>query len=356
MPSWPLPSRGTPVSPRWRTPEFEAELGEWCAGRLGREVRLENVKVRGWSAVWRVHAGGEVWYAKENCPGQRFEAALVEVLAKHSSRVVPPTAVDLERGYLLTPDQGPVFGDTVGDDLEPWCAVAREGAMLQRELADHSDEMEAVGLRRLGAAEAPSYVATRVAQYESLPPSDSRHLSEADATKLRGLIPQVRAWAEETAALGLPVTLNHNDLHGNNVFAVDGGLRFFDFGDALLTEPLSVLLVTLRVLQARLECAPDDPRVTRVADEALEVWSDLTPLPHLRQGLAASLQLGKLARSESWLRCLSHLTDDRRRSSAMPRATGSSPSPNHRSSGPEPHSVGSGASMFSHSILGLTPT
>ena len=40
------------------------------------------------------------------------------------------------------------------------------------------------------------------------------------------------------AALGLPPTLNHNDLHENNVFDVDGALRFFDFGDALVTEPL----------------------------------------------------------------------------------------------------------------------
>ncbi len=310
MPDWPLPSHGPPVSPRWRSPEFEAELGEWCADRLGREVLLENVKVRGWSAVWRVHAGDGVWYAKQNCPGQQFEAALVQVLTKHSSRVVPPTAVDLERGFLLNPDQGPVFGDTVGDGLAPWSAMAQEGALLQRELADHVDEMEAAGVRRLGAAEAVSYVATRVAQCESLAVSDSRHLSEADATKLRGLIPQVRAWAEETAALGLPVTLNHNDLHEHNVFAVDGGLRFFDFGDALLGDPLAALMVPLRRVTSLLECGPDDPRVAMVAEGALEVWSDVTPLAQLRQGLDASLQLGKLARSESWLRCLSHLTDD----------------------------------------------
>jgi hypothetical protein len=310
MPDWPLPARGTPISPHWRSPEFEAELGEWCAGSLGHEVRLDNVKVRGWSAVWRVHAGGDVWYAKQNCPGQNFEAALVQVLAKHSSRVVPPTAVDLERGFLLTPDQGPVFGQTVGDDLEAWCAVAREGALLQRELADHVDEMEAAGLRRLGAAEAVSYVATRVEQYAALPAADGRHLSEADATMLQRLLPQVGVWAEQTAALGLPVTLNHNDLHENNVFAVDGGLRFFDFGDALLGEPLSALLVPLGRVKRRLECGPDDPRVSRIAEAALEVWSDVAPLTELRQRLDASLQLGKLSRSESWLRCLSHLTDD----------------------------------------------
>ena len=40
------------------------------------------------------------------------------------------------------------------------------------------------------------------------------------------------------------------------------------------------------------------------------MWSDLAPLRDLRAALAASLQLGKLARSESWARCLSNLTDE----------------------------------------------
>ena len=38
------------------------------------------------------------------------------------------------------------------------------------------------------------------------------------------------------------MTLNHSDLHQNNVFAHDGGMRFFDFGDSMLTDPLGVLL------------------------------------------------------------------------------------------------------------------
>ena len=307
---WPLPARGAPVSPRWRSDEFKAELGEWCAGALGRDVRLETVKVRAWSAVWRVHTTAGTWYVKENCPGQRFEAALVGVLARHSERVVPPTAVDAQRGFLLTPDQGPVFGDTVGDELEPWCAIAREGALLQRELAGQVAEIEAVGVDRLAAADAAAYVEIRTQQYAGLPATDGRHLDAAGAERLRRALPRVRSWAEQTAALGLPVTLNHNDLHEHNVFAGDGTLRFFDFGDALLTEPLGVLLVTLRGLVARLGCAPGDPRVTRVAEAALEVWSDLAPLAELRAALPAGLQLGKLARSESWLRCLGHLTDE----------------------------------------------
>jgi hypothetical protein len=68
----------------------------------------------------------------------------------------------------------------------------------------------------------------------------------------------------------------------------------------------------VRSLMFRLECEPDDPRLTRVSEAALEPWSDLAPLPDLRAALDAGLQLGKLARAESWARCLGNLTDAER--------------------------------------------
>ena len=39
-----------------------------------------------------------------------------------------------------------------------------------------------------------------------------------------------------------------------------------------------------------------------MADAYLEVWSDLAPMSELRAALPAGLQLGRLARIESWLR------------------------------------------------------
>ena len=307
---WPLPVRGAPTSPVWRTEAFEAELAQWCATVLGREVCLESHKVRCWSAVWRVVTDEGSYFAKQNCPGQAFEATLLPVLAGLSERIVPVTAFNAERGFLLTPDQGPVLGETVGDDLAPWVAIAREGALLQRELVGHVDDLEGAGCTRLGAAETASYVATRTEQYAALPAGDRRHLDDEGAKALRRLLPEVERWADQVLALEMPLTLNHSDLHEHNVFASGGGLRFFDFGDAVVSEPLSVLLTTLRALCEVLACAADDPRVAAVSDAALEVWSDLAPVAEMRAALPAALQLGKVARSESWARCWPSVTEE----------------------------------------------
>jgi hypothetical protein len=269
---------------------------------------MTQQKLRGWATVWRVETADGVWFAKQNCPGQQHEGALLAGLAALvPDRVVPVTAA--ADGFLLTPDQGPTFQETAGGDLENWVRLAREAAELQRALLPHHYTLLAVGLSELRPVDAADYLAARVEQYGALPVGDARRLEQEVADRLRAHLPVVRRWAEQVASLGLPPTLNHNDLHENNVFDVAGRLRFFDFGDALLTEPLGVLLIPLNILGEKLGAGADDPRLWRVADAALEAWSDLVPLAELREALPAALQLGRLGRVESWVRCQPSLSD-----------------------------------------------
>jgi Phosphotransferase enzyme family len=229
------------------------------------------------------------------------------------ARLAPDRVVPVEAasdGFLLTPDQGPVFYETAGGDLENWVRLAREAALLQRELVPHVDELVAVGATALSPGEAHDYAAARVEQYAELGPSDPRRLAPDVADRLHAHLPVVRRWAEQVAALGLPLTLNHNDLHENNVFDVGGRLLFFDFGDSLVTDPLGIMLIPLNVLGEKLQADDHDPRLWRVVDAALEVWSDLVPAAELRDALPAALQLGRLGRVESWVRCQPSLSDE----------------------------------------------
>ncbi len=312
MPEWydALPERDLSLSSRWATREFREELRAWCESWVGPVVDMEQHKLRAWATVWRVRtADARAWFAKQNCPGQQVEVPLMVALSRLApERVVPVTAA--RDGFLLTPDQGPVFYETAGDDLENWVRLARDAALLQRELVPHHRELLATGMTELTPRQTPDYTAARIEQYAALEPGDPRRLEPEVADRLRAHLPVVRRWAEQVAALHLPLTLNHNDLHENNVFDVDGRLRFFDFGDSLMTEPLGVLLVPLNILGEKLGADGDDPRLWRVADAALEVWSDLVPAAELRAALPAALQLGRLGRVESWVRCQPSQNDE----------------------------------------------
>jgi len=274
----------------WGSPEFRDQLCSWVEAAVGPVVAMEQAKLRPWATVWQVRTEHRLFYVKQNCPGQIFEAGLAALLAELApSYVVPVEAVDVERGLLLTPDQGQVFGESVAeDDLDSWCRLVVRAMELARAVAPHVEALQAAGVT-------PCRV----------PPS-------VEAV--------VRPCLDDVATLGLADTLVHNDLHEHNAFDRPDGLIFFDFADAVVGHPLAGLLVPLNVLSDRLgEPGPRDPRLRRVADAGLEVWSDLAPMRDLR----AALRLGRLGRAESWPGSLPTSPVRRPSTSAAPPTRGS---------------------------------
>ncbi|GAA3552578.1 hypothetical protein GCM10022263_44110 [Nocardioides daeguensis] len=295
----------------WATEEFRADLGAFVTAAAGVPERLEVVAHRPWSAVWRVTAAGRSSYAKQNCPGQAHEARLMARLAQVApDRVVPVLAADGDRDLLLTADLGPTLRERGRTDLATWTRIAVDAADLQRRLVP---EARALHLTVLAPVDATTYVANAVGRLAALAPDDPRRLAPEVAVLLEALLPAVERWADQVEDLGLPLTLLHNDLHAENlVLAPDGGLRSFDYGDAVVGDPLASLYVPLAMARRSLDLPADDPLLWRIADAALETWSDLAPLADLRAALPAALQLGRLARVESWRRCVATMTHDER--------------------------------------------
>ena len=298
------------TSERWSGDAFRAELTAWIAAAVGEPTSLEPVKIRPWATVWRAETSGGVFFAKQNCPTQAHEARLLVTLNDLAARhVVPVTAADPDRDLVLTPDQGPVLGEPADDDVDTWCRVVAGGAQLQLELARYTEHLVAAGLTTLAPGDCPAYVEVQLEAFAALPAGDPRGMDAGHLAAVRALLPSVSAWADQVAALGLPLTLCHNDLHGNNVFARGGELRFFDFADALVMEPLAALLIPINGLAHALQAGPGDPRLRRLADAAIEVWTDYAPAVELRAALPAALQLARLARTESWIRCIAPMDD-----------------------------------------------
>ncbi len=297
----------------WRSAAFADELRAFVTAAVGEPSLLVPHKVRPWAAVWRVEASGRSYYAKQNCPGQAHEARLVATLARIAPRyVVPVAAADGDRDLLLTEDLGRTLAEAGGDhDVDTWCRIVRDAALLQRAAVPHADDL---GLTQLPPEEATTYAGNAIGRLGALPAGDPRRLAEDVAERLRLFLPTVERWSDQVAELDLPLTLNHNDLHSANVVATaaDVPLRFFDFGDAVVTEPLGALFVPLAVSAADLGAAPDDLRLRRIVDAGIEVWSDLVPVRALRAALPAALQLSRLARVESWRRCVASMTAEER--------------------------------------------
>ncbi|MFD0807092.1 phosphotransferase family protein [Nocardioides caeni] len=296
----------------WAGAEFRARLLDFVRPVVGEPQRLELVSHRPWSAVWRVQAEGGASYAKQNCPGQSHEAYLMRALTLLAEDyVVPVLAADAEHDLLLTADLGPTLDERAGSaDVDRWCAIVGRSADLQRRTQAAADDL---GLTAMRPGEASTYVADAIGRLGALPVDDPRHLEVADARRLADLLPAVDRWSDRVDDLCLPLALVHNDLHPGNVVGPDGDLRFLDFGDAVIGDPLANLLVPLDTAARELSAAPDDRRLRRIADAGLEPWSDLASPNELRAALPASLQLARLARVESWRRCVATMTPAERK-------------------------------------------
>lgn len=291
----------------WSDEDFLADLRAFVVAAVGEPDSLEVVALRPWSAVWRVTTAGSTSYLKQNCPGQSHEARLVSTLhGLAPDHVVPVVAADPSRDLLLTADLGPTLearGQSA--DVDVWCRVVADGAALQRRVVESDVDLR---LTVMAPCEASTYVADAVGRLAALDWADPRRLAPDVAHRLGQLLPAVDRWADRVEDLDLPLSLVHNDLHASNVVLGDGSLRFFDFGDAVVGDPLANLLIPLHTVQQELGAEPDDPRLWRIADAALEVWSDLAPAAALRAALPASLQLARLARVESWRRCVATMS------------------------------------------------
>lgn len=281
----------------WSTPEFEDELRDWMTPHTGAVRSLVRVKDRPWSGVWRVDAEAGTYYVKQNCPGQQQEARIVSVLSRVApTLIVAPVALDEGHDLLLTEDAGLTYRDALaaGEALS-WSEMLRDAMLLARASVPVVDELRLTVLAPGGIR---MFIERSAAEWE-IPAQ--LHADIARAVEVAG------AAGDRLAALGLPLAMNHNDLHDANAFVIDGQARFFDFGDAVASDPLTALRIPLGVYARSVDAAEDDPRVLSVADAALEVWSDLAPMSALRAALSDAHRLAAVARAESWHRVITSM-------------------------------------------------
>jgi hypothetical protein len=243
--------------------------------RLGLALTapIEQRHVRAWSTVLRVPAGGGDLFFKANMPALAQEAAIVSVLARRAPDRVPDLlAADLGRGWMLQADGGTRLRES-GLGIGCWEEVLPLYAGLQLDAAaDRADLLEAGAPDRTLAALPELY----------------EQLVEGESAELLALAPRVAGLCEELAALGLPETVQHDDLHDGQIFVLYGRFRFLDWAEACVAHPFFTMTVTLQ----------DD--LVQFRDAYLEPWTSLASREELVAAFPTALVLGGICRALTW--------------------------------------------------------
>ncbi|MFC9687278.1 hypothetical protein ACFTSF_01970 [Kribbella sp. NPDC056951] len=262
----------------WDHAAWRREAMGWLVEQLDRlgieETGEARVRLRPWSVIVRIEAAKPLWF-KANPPGSAFEPALTQRLAELvPEHVLTPYAVD--RSWALVPDGGTLLRD-IPREPRHWAELLSQYAEFQRALVDHTGEFD-----RLGVPDG------RLARLPEI-------LDQFADEGLRKRRPELVDWCDELATLGIPDTLDHADLHENQVFA-GPPYRFFDWGDAAVSHPFCSLLVPLE--RAADQLGPEV--VPRLRDAYLDHWPG--DRRTLRRAAELAIRLSAINRATSWTR------------------------------------------------------
>jgi Phosphotransferase enzyme family len=278
-------------------------------GDLGRELvaPVEQPHVRAWGTVMRVRTdGGPLWFKASIAP-LAYEAPLLEALAAHAPGRVPRlVAADVSRAWMLMEDAGTRVTDLHpdGPPVEVWREFLPVYAQLQLDVAVASADLVGRGVPDRTLPVLLDGLERVLANDRLVRPATGRGLEADELRRLRALGPHLAEALDVVGALGLPDSVQHDDLHAWNVCVGSGGYSFIDWGDASIAQPLLSLYVPLA------HVGPG--RAAEARDAYLEPWTAVRPHGELVAACDAAVLLAQLTGVLKWELINSVLSDDER--------------------------------------------
>jgi aminoglycoside phosphotransferase (APT) family kinase protein len=274
--------------PEWFRMAWYDEADAWIDRELaarGRSRIGPTVPAKVWSlsAVLEVPSAPTPVWLKASCRHFHAEPALTRLVADILPEHAPPTiAADDERAWLLM--EGVPGADEELTDFDPphlGRTAARIAATLHLRSLDHLEAIEGVGVPVRGLTDT-------MHGFDEILVSSAEldQLTREEVATVRALRGDVHAVIEELAALGLPDTLVHGDLHPGNIARQGDALVFYDWSDAAVTHPLLDL--------AHLTRGMSDPERDAARAAYAEVWRAAYPDVDFGRGLELATQVNAI--------------------------------------------------------------
>jgi hypothetical protein len=263
------------------------EAESWVRSWLLITGPLELFQTEPWASVFRAPVKGEVVWFKACAPRQSFEVPLTAALSARWAAVTEVLAHDVDRRWLLMADAGEPLR-TLGNPPQRWLETLPTYAELQIGETGRAEEHLARGVPDLRVARLP-------ALYEELLDAELP-LEAAETSTLEAFLPRFSELCDELDGAEIGPTLQHDDLHMNNVYVKSGTLRVLDWGDASIAHPFFSLFETFRFLVEINRLPPDDRWFARLRDAYIEPWG-----PGHRVTFDLALRVGGLAHAIAWL-------------------------------------------------------
>jgi hypothetical protein len=297
---------------RWLSPSWRQAAEKWIRDRLAELDRrlagaIEQPHVRAWGTVFRVRTDDATLWFKASIPPLAYEVPLLETLAVQvPDRVPRPLAADVACAWMLMEDAGTRLTDLHpdGPPVEIWTEFLPEYAQLQLDAAPAAGALVELGVPDRRVSQLVEGFLRVLESDRLIRPSAGGGLEDADVRRLRTLVPQLTEAVDRVAALELPNSVQHDDLHAWNVCVWNSGYRFVDWGDACIAHPLLSLSVPLAHV--------GDEGGAAARGAYLKPWTALRPYAELEAACDAAVLLGQVTGVLKWELINSGLSDEER--------------------------------------------
>lgn len=278
---------------------------EWASSHVRITGHVEQTHIQPWSMVLRMPSSeGTVWFKSVRTGS---EVALTEMLQDAVPEQAPElVASDRSRGWMLMRDAGRRLRELVESrqDLWRWEAFLPRYAELQMAVAPLADEFLRAGVPEQPLARLAADVSALLDESDLLMLGHPGGLSNHERRQLVASTDEIGSMAANLAALGIPETIQHDDLNDGNVFVRDGHARAMDWGDACVSHPFHSLTVLLRATAYRLDLEPGSADLLRLRDAYLEGFGGYATRSELVEAANVGYRTGTLARALAWRRYL----------------------------------------------------
>lgn len=297
-----LASGGGPVLRMpWARPGWLAEATGWIEAQLAAQGlpqagAIEQQRTWSLSALLRVPLASGSAYFKALPPLFAAEPDITAALARRFPGQIPDVvAANGERGWLLMRE---FPGELLQHhpDLSVWSAALRQYARLQAATAAEAEAWLAAGCPDRRLAYLPAHFQAVLGDHEHLLIGHANGLTETQHAELLDLAHLIPAACLALEACGFPYTLEHGDLHGNNVAVTPDGLVFFDWSDACWAHPLTCLTTFLETVASNWH--------TPLTEAYLSEWEAWTAPDRVRRAHSLSQPLGAAHLAVSYHRIL----------------------------------------------------
>lgn len=298
---------------QWAEPQWRADVDSWIDATL-EEFEVSRTEETQWgrTRLWSIQANvptdaGKLWF-KAPCPGLSAEGNVTSFLnSVDEAHFAFPLNVNHETGWFLLPDYGDNLTTLPSPFPDLWALILQDFARAQLGLVGLDDQVFDQGMPILDPVWIMTHLEQQLILHAALPSEHPLFIQAELAEKLDQNFQSLHQDAALLQSAGIPLSLDHNDLHrGNVMLPLEEGdpLRFMDLADSYWSHPFGTLSVPVRWMCDEFSCEPDDERITKVIQTYLEQWSDYGTVAELTELVAPAIRLSGIAQHGVWMRIL----------------------------------------------------